>query len=62
MDYKKIKINESTYVKLFDDDRFEVHCSATLCVYTRHLYEVMAEFKNEKNSIIIRFIICVCLY
>ena len=29
MDYKKIKINESTYVKLFDDDRFEVHCSAT---------------------------------
>ena len=29
MDYKKIQINESAYVKLFDDDRFEVHCSAT---------------------------------
>ena len=29
MDYKKIKINESAYVKLFEDDRFEVHCSAT---------------------------------
>ena len=29
MDCKKIKINESAYVKLFDDDRFEVHCSAT---------------------------------
>ena len=29
MDYKKIKINESTYVKLFDEDRLEVHCSTT---------------------------------
>ena len=29
MDYKKIKINESAFVKIFDDDRFEVHCSAT---------------------------------
>ena len=28
MNYKKIKINDSCYVRLFDDDRFEVHCSA----------------------------------
>jgi hypothetical protein len=28
MGYKKIEINKSTYIKLFEDDTFEVHCYA----------------------------------
>ena len=28
MNYKKIEINESTYIRLFEDDTFEVHCYA----------------------------------
>jgi hypothetical protein len=28
MDYKKIEINKSSYIRLFEDDTFEVHCSA----------------------------------
>tara|TARA_B110000003_G_C16247919_1_gene377771 strand:- start:184 stop:390 length:207 start_codon:yes stop_codon:yes gene_type:complete len=28
MNYKKIEINKSTYIRLFEDDTFEVHCYA----------------------------------
>ena len=28
MDFKKIQINKSSYIRLYDDDTFEVHCSA----------------------------------
>ena len=28
MNFKKIPINKSSYIRLYDDDTFEVHCSA----------------------------------
>lgn len=28
MDYKKIPINKSSHIRLYEDDKFEVHCSA----------------------------------
>jgi hypothetical protein len=28
MDFKKIPINQSSYIRLYEDDTFEVHCSA----------------------------------
>ena len=28
MSFKKIPINKSSYIRLYDDDTFEVHCSA----------------------------------
>ena len=28
MNYKKIEINKSAYIRLFEDDTFEVHCYA----------------------------------
>ena len=28
MEFKKIMINKSCYIRLYEDDTFEVHCSA----------------------------------
>ncbi len=51
MNYKKIKINESSYVKLFDDDRFEVHCSAQgpLGANVYHFKGGLLEWKQRRS-------------
>ena len=56
MGFKKIQINKSSYIKLYEDDTFEVHCSAQgpLGANVYHLKEV--SLSGSRGGVIVLFL------
>ena len=51
MNFKKIPINKSSYIRLFEDDSFEVHCSAQgpLGSNVYHFKSGLLEWKQRRS-------------
>jgi len=51
MNFKKIPINQSSYIRLYEDDTFEVHCSAQgpLGANVYHFKRDLLEWKQRRS-------------
>ena len=51
MNYRKIQINKSSYIRLYEDDTFEVHCSAQgpLGANVYHFKRGLLEWKQRRS-------------
>ena len=51
MNFKKIPINKSSYIRLYEDDTFEVHCSAQgpLGANVYHFKRGLLEWKQRRS-------------
>ena len=55
MNFKKIPINKSSYIKLYEDDTFEVHCSAQgpLGANVYHFKKGLLKWKHRRSYIFV---------